>query len=93
MQYHMAGQAEDALSTALATTFAKALEKSVIGATGSAQRASNADFYAEVLAKTGQKFLDSPTGTKTVNKLVFVGMVPAFVLGVLAGYLWYKRKA
>ena len=90
--HHMAGQADDALANAISTSLAKALSQTAYGKPGSPEEASRADFYALVLSKTGEKFLASDQGKKAFNKVLFVGMVPAFVLGVLAGYLWYKRK-
>ena len=50
------------------------------------------EFFSSVLSRTGEKFVASPTGKETVNKALFTIAVPAFLFGVLAGYLYLRRK-
>lgn len=69
----------------------KLLESSLLGKPGSAEEKARVDFFASVLSKTGEKFVVSPAGKETINKALFTFAVPAFVLGLLAGYLLYKR--
>ncbi len=50
------------------------------------------DFYAGVLSKTGQLFVASPEGKKTVNKFAVYAALPAFAVGLFVGYLVFKKR-
>ena len=89
----MAGPAEDALANNLANVFAKALTASVTGKPGSPEEKQRIDFYSRVLSQTGEKFVDSPSGQKVVNKTLYFVAVPALVLGLVAGYYLFRKRA
>lgn len=88
---YMAGPSEDALTNAIATTFANALSASVTGAPGTKQRETSVGFFSDVLAKTGEKFVETPGGKSTVNKFLFLGIGGGVLLGLALGYLLYKK--
>lgn len=93
-QHHdMAGPLEDKLVESSSSALSKVLEASVLGKPGSAGEKGRIEFFSSVLSRTGEKFIESPTGKSTLNKALFGAAVPAFLLGVLAGYLWYRRKS
>lgn len=50
------------------------------------------EFYSAVLAKAGQKFVDSEQGQATIKKFTVFAFVPGLVLGALAGYLLAGRS-
>lgn len=85
---HTAGVVEDVVSKAVSTTMDVAL-----GKPGTEGEKARVEFFSSVLSRTGEKFLASPQGQGTVNKALYAAAVPAFLLGVLAGYLWWRRKA
>ena len=93
MHMQLAGPAEDALANTLANTFAKAVTASVTGKPGSPEEQQRIDFYSQVLAKTGSKFVASPEGKDTVNKALFFVAVPSLVLGLVAGYYLFRKRA
>jgi hypothetical protein len=87
--HNLSGPAEDALATSLANAF----QKAITGKPGSPEEAARKDFYASVLSLTGEKFVESPAGQKMVNKALFYVAIPSLVLGLVAGYYLYRRKA
>jgi hypothetical protein len=93
MYGQLAGPAEDALANTLANTFAKAITASVTGKPGSVEEKQRIDFYSRVLSQTGEKFVDSPSGQKVVNKTLYFVAVPALVLGLVAGYYLFRKRA
>lgn len=93
MYGQLSGPAEDALANTLANTFAKAVTASVTGKPGSPEEAQRVNFYSQVLSKTGEKFIESPSGEKLVNKTLFFVAVPSLVLGLVAGYYLFRKRA
>lgn len=93
MYGRLAGPAEDALANTLANTFAKALTASVTGKPGSPEEKQRIDFYSGVLARTGEKFVESPGGQKAVNKALYFVAIPSVVLGLVAGYYLFRKRA
>ena len=91
-EMQLSGPIEDKLIESSSSALSKALEASFLGKPGSKDEKARVEFFSSVLSRTGEKFVASPTGTKTVNKALFGFAVPVFLLGVLAGYLWYRRK-
>ena len=87
---HMSGLVEDATAKVVSV----AMEQ-VLGKPGSAGEKERVEFFSSVLSRTGEKFLASPQGQGAVNKTLYAAAVPAFLLGALAGYLYfhYRRKA
>jgi hypothetical protein len=83
---------QDKLVEASSSALAKVLENTLLGAPGSKSESARVEFFASVLSRTGEKFVESPTGKETVNKALFVAAVPAFLLGLFAGYLLYNRR-
>lgn len=72
-----------------------AVEKAIFGGKPGSKGASvtqRQDFYAGVLSKTGQKFVASPEGKKTVNKFAVYAALPAFAAGMLVGYLVFRKR-
>jgi len=49
-------------------------------------------FKAKVLDATGQKFLGSTEGKEVLSTAMTV-LIPAFLLGIGASYLLYRKKA
>lgn len=49
-------------------------------------------FKAKVLGATGQKFLGSAEGKEVISDAMTV-LIPAFLLGIGASYLLYRKKA
>ncbi len=88
----MAGPAEDALANTLANTFAKAITASVTGKPGSVEEKQRINFYSRVLSQTGEKFVDSPSGQKVINKTLYFVAVPSLVLGLVAGYYLFSKR-
>jgi hypothetical protein len=90
--YSLSGSpAEDALANSIATIFANALNTSVIGKKGTAERTDRTDFYSDVLSLTGQKFIASPAGKDTVQKVTLLGLGGGAVVGLLLGYVLFKK--
>lgn len=56
---------------------------------------SKQEFYANVIAKSGAKFVDSKEGKavvdKALNKFTIYSFVPGLLLGAAAGYWLAKR--
>lgn len=93
MQHNqLAGPLEDKLVESSSTALAKVLENTLLGAPGSKSESGRIEFFSSVLSRTGEKFLVSPTGKATVNKALFAAAVPAFLLGLFAGYLLYHGR-
>ena len=93
MQHNqLAGPLEDKLVESSSSALAKVLEASLLGKPGSKDEAGRVEFFSSVLSRTGEKFIASPTGKATVNKALFAAAVPAFLLGLFAGYLLYHGR-
>lgn len=92
MYGQLSGPTEDALANTLANVFAKAITSSVTGKPGSPEESARKEFYSSVLAMTGQKFVESPQGQKTVNKALYFVAIPSVVLGLVAGYYLFRGK-
>ena len=84
---NMSGLVEDAVGKAVTSAM-----DVVLGKPGTEGEKSRVEFFSSVLSRTGEKFVASPTGKETVNKALFTIAVPAFLFGVLAGYLYLRRK-
>ena len=84
---HMGGPLDDVVSKTVSTAM-----EAVLGKPGSEGEKARVEFLSSVLSRTGEKFVASPTGKDAVNKTLFVAAVPAFLLGVLAGYLYFHRR-
>jgi hypothetical protein len=50
------------------------------------------EFYSDVLAKTGEKFVESPQGQATIKKFTVYAFVPGLILGAIAGY-WLASRS
>ena len=90
--HNLSGPVETQAAEALSNVLSKALAASVYGKPGSPEQKDRAEFYSLVLSRTGEKFVVSEQGQKVVNKFVWFGVVPAFVLGLAAGYLLFKKS-
>lgn len=99
-QPQMHGPLEDAIADKLNEAIFGSSKGGVLDPQSPAALAK-AEFYSNVLAKTGSKFVTSKEGAATVDKaidkastsLIIYGLVPGVLVGLGIGWFLFRRKA
>ena len=93
--YMMHGALEDAIADKINDAVFGSSKGGVIDPNSPASKAK-AEFYSNVFAKTGSKFVASKEGGEVVNKaltkLSIYGILPGVLIGLGIGYFLWKRK-
>lgn len=93
--YLMHGVLEDAIADKINDAVFGSSKGGVIDPNSPAAKAK-AEFYSNVFAKTGSKFVASKEGTEVVNKalgrITIYGLLPGVLIGLGIGYFLWKRK-
>jgi len=84
------GPLEDAVSNAISQSVGKAFFG---GDPKSKEAVSRSDFYAMTLSKTGQQFFVTPQGKSLLGKVSWTVALPSFAIGLLVGYMVFRKKA
>lgn len=64
----------------------------LFGKPGTGSEAQRQEFFSGVLSKTAVKFVKTPEGQQTINKVTYTIAIPMFALGLLVGYLYFKKR-
>lgn len=87
---YMGGIADSQVGTLLADAMNSALQGS--GDPNSQAYKDRAQFYSDVLAQSGDKFLALPNGQAMVSKLEVGVALPALLFGLAAGWWLASRR-